>query len=313
MSIRAIRWVWGHALPTTHKLVLLALADMADDAGRCWPSVQTVAKQCGISTRSVRRILRDLEDKRLLTAESRQRQDGSRTSNLYRLDCAGMPNLSEGADAHDRRSGHRYPDGPDMNVPTRSVIGSSIAQRQRSVVDPTGVENADQVGLRFPVAMTPTQRRAAVNELSMLSSAMAQALLDELGWRMDTGGIKTSPLAYLQGMVRHARAGSFAAMAPTLTPSNMQVARREHSHGARADTKRPRPQAPCYGDVESNPLCKRAIDIQRRALHEKEMAAVPNSLPAREGQLVAPTSEPPAQPAPTAPKPFAYLRAVIGD
>lgn len=96
MSIRAIRWVWGHFLPTTHKLVLLALADMADDVGHCWPSVQTVAKQCGISTRTVRRIIRDLEESKLLTSESRQREDGSRTSNLYLLSCAGVSLLSEG-------------------------------------------------------------------------------------------------------------------------------------------------------------------------------------------------------------------------
>ncbi len=313
MSIRAIRWVWPHTLPTTHKLVLLVLADMADDAGYCWPSVQTVAKHCGVSTRTVRRIIRDLEDGRLLTSESRQRDDGSRTSNLYLLGCAGVSLSSEGADAHVRRGGHTYPEGPDVDVRSRSVIGSSIDQQQRSVDAPAGVVDATQVGLRFPSALTPNQRQTALNELSTLSRAMAQALLDELGWRIDAGSIRTSPLAYLQGMVRHAKAGSFEATAPTPRPGNRQVAQREHSYGSQADTERPRPQSPYYGDVESNPLCQRAIDMQRRALHEKETAAVENSMSGRDHHSVAPTSEPPAQYSSTAPKPFAYLRAVIGD
>lgn len=161
--------------------------------------------------------------------------------------------------------------------------------------------------------MTPAQRQAAAKELSTLSRAMAQALLDELRWRMDAGSIRTSPLAYLQGMVRHARAGSFEPMAPTPNASDRQVAQREHSHRAQADTERSRPQAPYYGDVDGNPLCQRAIDMQRRALHEKETAAVENSMSTRDDHSVTPTSEPPAQYSPTAPKPFAYLRAVIGN
>lgn len=310
MSIRAIRWVWGHALPSTHKLVLVVLADMADDAGHCWPSIKTVAKQCGISTRSVRRILRDLEDQRLLTAESRQREDGSRTSNLYRLDCAGMPNLSEGADAHDRRSGHPYPDGPDMDVPTRSVIGSSIDQPpQRSPVDPFGVVNANRVGLRLPVAMTETQRQAAVKELSVLSREMAQALLDELSWRMDVGGIRTSPLAYLQGMVRHAMAGTFEAMAPAPAQRGRQVTPPTRSDEGDADSQRERAQAPVYGDVDRNPLCQKAAELQQRARDRRGSDAQQS---ASTGQ--SPTGEPPAQSQsqPSQDKPFAYLRSVIG-
>jgi hypothetical protein len=311
VSIRAIRWVWAHALPSTHKLVLIALADMADDAGHCWPSIKTVAKHCGISTRSVRRILRDLEDQRLLTAELRQREDGSRTSNLYRLGCAGRPNLSEGADAHDRRSGHPYPDGPDVDVTTRSVIGSSIDQPpQRSPVDPVGVVNANTVGLRFPAVMTNTQRQAAAKELSVLSREMAQALLDELRWRMDVGGIRTSPLAYLQGMVRHAMAGTFEAMAPVPSQRDRQVTPRARSYEAEAVSQWERPQAPIYTDVDRNPLCQRAAELEQRARDRRasgEQAIVSGGHTAQ-GSPTAHSQHEDEQE-----KPFAFLRAVIGD
>jgi Helix-turn-helix domain len=39
------------------KLVLLRLADMANDRGACWPSVAKLASDCGISERSVPRAI----------------------------------------------------------------------------------------------------------------------------------------------------------------------------------------------------------------------------------------------------------------
>ncbi|MBB2742882.1 UNVERIFIED_ORG: hypothetical protein FHR35_002704 [Microbispora rosea subsp. rosea] len=59
-----MNWVWQHS-PTSgnQRLVLLALADACsrDDGTGCWPSVATVARKANISTRSVRRILGQLE------------------------------------------------------------------------------------------------------------------------------------------------------------------------------------------------------------------------------------------------------------
>jgi hypothetical protein len=46
----------------SHRLVLLKLADCANDQGRSsYPSVKTIATDCDISVRSVQRCLRDLE------------------------------------------------------------------------------------------------------------------------------------------------------------------------------------------------------------------------------------------------------------
>jgi len=54
--------VWdATARTTSHKLVLLALADHADDDGRCWPSLERVAAKCGIQVRAVQKRIRDLQ------------------------------------------------------------------------------------------------------------------------------------------------------------------------------------------------------------------------------------------------------------
>lgn len=59
--------VWNSAMPTsTHKLVLLAFADCANEDGICWPSIRRVAIKSQISERQVQRIVGDLKSTGLL-------------------------------------------------------------------------------------------------------------------------------------------------------------------------------------------------------------------------------------------------------
>lgn len=60
MSITLMSQVWTTDLPVTERIVLLALADRADDDGMCWPAVATVAAKCGLSDRSVQRAMKRL-------------------------------------------------------------------------------------------------------------------------------------------------------------------------------------------------------------------------------------------------------------
>ena len=53
MSLEAITWAFRQDIPGTAKLVLLALANRADDeTGQCWPGVTRIAKDASCSTRS---------------------------------------------------------------------------------------------------------------------------------------------------------------------------------------------------------------------------------------------------------------------
>lgn len=54
--------VWDREdLSSTQKLVLLSLADWANDEGLCWPSIERLAIKTSMAGRSVQRIIRDLE------------------------------------------------------------------------------------------------------------------------------------------------------------------------------------------------------------------------------------------------------------
>ena len=52
---------WKVSLPHADKLVLLALADNANDEGLCWPRVQTLTEKCGMDERTVQRVIQRLQ------------------------------------------------------------------------------------------------------------------------------------------------------------------------------------------------------------------------------------------------------------
>ena len=67
------------------KAVYIYLRDRADASGVCWPGIKTIARELGLSPRTVQRALADLERRQLIDKRNRRRSNGSLTSNLYRL------------------------------------------------------------------------------------------------------------------------------------------------------------------------------------------------------------------------------------
>lgn len=57
MSIRVMSSLWDLELNPTVKLVLLALADCANDEGLAWPSIATLARKASVGERTVQRSL----------------------------------------------------------------------------------------------------------------------------------------------------------------------------------------------------------------------------------------------------------------
>lgn len=85
MSVKAMNWVWSlDELAPSETLVMLALADAADDDGFCWPSQALLARKARQTDRNVRRILTRLSQAGLLAVETRSSTRGRR-SNRYWL------------------------------------------------------------------------------------------------------------------------------------------------------------------------------------------------------------------------------------
>lgn len=66
MSIALMTKVWQMTIPHTPKLVLLSLADQANDACTCWPSQPQIAARCSLSDRAVRDQLTWLEERKVI-------------------------------------------------------------------------------------------------------------------------------------------------------------------------------------------------------------------------------------------------------
>lgn len=83
MSISFLSAVFECRAFTPHeKLVMLALADHADEAGRCFPSIARLALRTGMSGRGVQKVLRRLEERGFLRTDMNGGRGGA---NAFRL------------------------------------------------------------------------------------------------------------------------------------------------------------------------------------------------------------------------------------
>lgn len=79
--------VWeSDVQPAGKRLVLLALADSANDEGVCWPSMATIARKAGIGLSSARKACAALEEEGLLVREERRVEHARNKSNIYVID-----------------------------------------------------------------------------------------------------------------------------------------------------------------------------------------------------------------------------------
>jgi len=80
-------WAFDTPCPTpSAKLVLLKLADHANDEGECWPSQGHIASDCGLTRQTVNEQIRKLVDLGLIKRENRFNGTGQQT-NRYFLQC----------------------------------------------------------------------------------------------------------------------------------------------------------------------------------------------------------------------------------
>ena len=267
-----MNWAWRQVLTPTLKLVLMALADAADDQGVCWPSVSTLAKKCTVSKRTVQRSLRVLIDDGLLIAEARRRHDGSSTSNRYRLLIAGGDNLSplhETADSRPSqgcRGAHHMPVTPGTT--NRIVIDPpQLGAAGERPIGSVAVDGGGGYCLEpeYPTGLSPSERAEAQSRLARLPPDVAQQLLDELTARLKGGTVRISPLVYLAGLIKRANAGKFVPEAALHVADAREKRRRNEAYVQSLQALNDQPMPEKTG-VADSPLAKRLAEIRMRSL-----------------------------------------------
>ena len=89
LMVQAMKAKVGNPL---RKLVLVKLADQANDDGECWPSYQSIADACEMSRRTVITHIDWLEENGFLQCKHRKSNDGLSRSNVFVLTIRGGEN-----------------------------------------------------------------------------------------------------------------------------------------------------------------------------------------------------------------------------
>ncbi len=264
-----MNWAWHQDLAPTQKLILMALADAADDHGICWPSVPTVAAKCRVSDRTVRRGMQTLVTSELMISDQRYRKDGSCSSNRYRLLLEGGDKLSPPPDTGDSTPCHGCQAPPDTGVIPRTTIRTQKESPQPPEVETlTAVSTSAESGggklldLEYHKDLLPAERTQAEQMIQAITDPLvAQQILDEWAGIISAGVIRASRLGCLRGLIKRAQEGTFTQERGFSIAKARSTKRRIMAAHEASKAKLPLPE-----DSESNnKLSQRVAEIANRA------------------------------------------------
>ena len=141
---------------------------------------------------------------------------------------------------------------------------TTIERVVAKVVECGGGELSD---LEYPKSLSAAEREEAGKKLAGFPADLAQQLLDELAARVRAKVIKATPLAYLRGLIRRARAGTFTPEGALQIAAHRQRRIEVHAVVRRDDTRRD--DYPSAAVDPENPLINKLLGIQGR-LQEKK-------------------------------------------
>lgn len=209
-----MNWAWDQRLAPGPKLILMALADAADDDGVCWPSVARVSSKCCVSTRTVQRVIQEFTVKDLLIVTNRFSATGRQKSNGYRLQLSKRaypdklsPSPAIAQSEGDNLSGTGAT--PAVRAGGDNIMSPQEPPYESSEQPPLRAPTRASCTLYFPTALAPDERAAATSIVQGIEQAAAQALLDELCAAMESRSIRTSPIQWLRSLTRRFRDGKF--------------------------------------------------------------------------------------------------------
>src|SRR6185369_57999 len=141
MTIAALAWAFDTRCPSpAAKLVLLALADAADQDGVCWPSQGRIADRCGLTRQYVNQVLADLAACGMVVVVTRQRPNGSTASCQYRLQMEDHP------------------------APAGKVVSTNLTPPVNPEDTPLSTQKTPLISQKEPTEATPLVKRARARQ-----------------------------------------------------------------------------------------------------------------------------------------------------
>ncbi|CAH7344796.1 Phg_2220_C domain-containing protein [Vibrio chagasii] len=221
LMVQAMSTEVGNA---ARKLVLLKLADNANDSGQCWPSYETIARHCEMSKRTVMRHIQKLQEDGFVNVTHRKKEDSNENrSNIYTLNLSG-----------DKMT-PRIKNGTDKMTPPSDTRSLGVVTHDHQGSDPMSPRTSHRTSqLESSTPIVPNVKNLEIEILEHLN-AKRKALFDSLGFQSKTINAIESNLKPIKARLRNYTAdeiktvidhlivswGNDASMRQYLTPASI--------------------------------------------------------------------------------------------
>jgi hypothetical protein len=187
MSWKALDWATDISVGSpTMRLVLILLANKADEKFSCYPSVRTLVAESCAARSTVLEALKRLEVEGLITRVAQYHESGAQRSSRYLLNHPDAPHLQRRPDS-----------GPPGPQPGRR--GSHSGTGRGRILDPPGVQNRDPLNPpdESPSEPSPTSLLQSMPEPWRLSDEEAMRISPAIEHALASGWTSQSLKAHL--------------------------------------------------------------------------------------------------------------------
>lgn len=197
--VKAMKTKVGNPL---RKLVLIKLADNANDQGECWPSYQHIADQCEIGRSTVKVHIRELEKAGFLRREYRRKGELNQ-SNLFHLSLDGGAAPDLGGGVADNPPGAAANPGGGAGAAPRTSHSSEPVTEPKPMCVSRSMEGFDQFWKLYPRKANKAQAGKAWKKLAVtpdLLNLMLTALAKQatsIDWLKSGGQYIPHPSTWL--------------------------------------------------------------------------------------------------------------------
>lgn len=164
MSLKASAWAWCVPVEkASERLVLLALADRADDKGYCYPSVKDICERTSLDRKAVFRALSTFSDRGVVTVQKRKGVHAN--SYTLAVDCPFLGSTEIGTSPNGNDPKEEQPLSPNGNDHCPQMGTTIVPKREQEPVNEpinnlpiTDREDAPE-GTLFPEQISPEKKK----------------------------------------------------------------------------------------------------------------------------------------------------------
>lgn len=131
MSIDAMKWALQQPLSGCQKFVLFILAYHANQSRKCWPGLDTIAEECGISRATAICHINEISRLNLISKKHRHDNRGYRRSTMYTL------NLDDNAEIQGKKSQRRKNQRKDFTSQRQDIHASNVQNSDGNIIEST--------------------------------------------------------------------------------------------------------------------------------------------------------------------------------